>query len=132
LSVGALEERFWRTLCQSIGLPELIDDQLVVDRQPQLIAALDARFHERDRDDWVAHLGPLPTCVAPVLTPAEVLADEHLGARRLLREDGLAALLAGGDRDDVAARPDIWAELGLDETAVGELAAAGVIDRDER
>jgi alpha-methylacyl-CoA racemase len=132
LSVGALEARFWQTLCRAIGLPELIDDQLVAERQPQLVAALDARFRERDRDDWVAHLGPLPTCVAPVLDPVEVLADEHLRARGLRREDGLAALLAGGDRDDVAARPDIWAELGLDDAVLGELATAGVIERDER
>jgi alpha-methylacyl-CoA racemase len=130
LSVGALEARFWQTLCQAIGMPGLVDDQLVDARQPELIAALAARFRERDRDTWVAQLGPLATCVAPVLTPAEVLADEHLAARGLRRGDALGALLAGGDRAHVVEHLDVWRELGLDAEQVQQLADAGVIEQD--
>jgi alpha-methylacyl-CoA racemase len=130
VSVGALEERFWRTLCHALGLPHLVDGHLVDERQPALVEALAERFRERDRDVWVAQLGPLATCVAPVLTTEEVLADDHLTARGLRRGDTLGALLAGGDRDDVVEHLDVWRELGLDAAHVQELAAAGVIEQD--
>ncbi len=40
--------------------------------QDEIRAAFRAAFAERDRDDWVAELAPLDTCVAPVLAVAEV------------------------------------------------------------
>ncbi len=134
LSVGALEERFWRTLCDTIGRPDLVAGQLDDDRQPALVAELEAVFRTRDRDDWVCLLGPLATCVAPVLSVEEVVADPHLhergriGAPAGVADGELGALLAGSRRDDVAGPVELWKELDIDERDLARLAAAGVIE----
>ncbi len=128
LSVGALEHRFWRALCIAIGLPQLVDDHEIDERQPALIAALDAKFRERDRDEWVHALATLDTCVAPVLTVAEVVHDPHLEQRGLLRDHHLMSLLAGSNRDEVVVSLDVLGELGLSEDEHARLAEAGVLD----
>ena len=132
LSVGALEHRFWATLCEAVGLPELIDDHERDDRQVAVVELLEAKFLERDRDDWVALLAPHDACVAPVLSVDEVIHDEHLRARGLISGTGLGSLLAGSDRDDVAAVPDVLRELGVREEEREHLLALGVIERSDR
>jgi alpha-methylacyl-CoA racemase len=107
LSVAALEPRFWRNLCESLDVPDLIGCQHDEDRQPEVKARLAAVFVTRDRDDWVARLGPADTCVAPVHTLDEVAQDPHLRARGLFsevavapdrRHERLSPLLAGAER----------------------------------
>ena len=132
MSVGALEHRFWATLCEAVGLPELIDDHERDDRQVAVVELLEAKFLERDRDDWVALLAPHDACVAPVLSVDEVIHDEHLRARGLISGTGLGSLLAGSDRDDVAAVPDVLRELGVREEEREHLLALGVIERSDR
>jgi alpha-methylacyl-CoA racemase len=49
--------------------------------QDQIRAELRAVFLTRDLDDWIAELSPADTCVAPVLTVPEIVADEQFLAR---------------------------------------------------
>ena len=128
LSVAALEHRFWATLCQAIGLPDLVDDHERDERQPAVVAALAATFLERDRDDWVEHLGPLDTCVAPVLSIDEVVHDEHLRVRGIVSATSLGSVLAGSNRDDVVQQLDVFAELSLDDAERARLSALGIIE----
>ena len=51
---------------------------------PLTINALAAVFATRPRDHWVDLLGPADTCVAPVNTVAEAVADPHTEARGLV------------------------------------------------
>lgn len=81
LAVGAIEGRFFANLCRALGCEEWIHHQYDDDRQEDIRAALRTAFARRDRDDWVAELGPKDTCVAPALSIAEVTADRHFGAR---------------------------------------------------
>jgi alpha-methylacyl-CoA racemase len=85
--VGALELKFWQTLCEALGRPEWATRHWSVGQAiggadaARLSAELAACFRERTRDEWTALLEPLDCCVAPVLTPAEAAAHP-LFARR--------------------------------------------------
>jgi alpha-methylacyl-CoA racemase len=87
IAVGALEHKFWRTLCDALGRPEwaarhwTLGQAIGGDDAAQLSAHLAAIIRERTRDEWVTLLEPLDCCVAPVLTPAEA-AQHPLFQRR--------------------------------------------------
>jgi crotonobetainyl-CoA:carnitine CoA-transferase CaiB-like acyl-CoA transferase len=77
VAVGALELKFWQTLCEALGRPDWATRHWSLGQAiggtdaAELSAQLAARFRERTRDEWMTLLGPLDCCVAPVLTPAE-------------------------------------------------------------
>ena len=80
IAVGALELKFWQTLCRALGRPEWATRHWSLGQAiggadaAELSAQLAACFRERTRDEWIARLEPLDCCVAPVLTPAEAAA----------------------------------------------------------
>ena len=128
LSVAALEHRFWRNLCEAIDLPELVDAHEDVSRQAEAAAELQKRFLTRTRDDWIARLAALDTCVAPVLSIDEVAVDPHVSERGAIRFGATTSMLAGSDREDPAPPIDLAAELDLSPQRLAELAAKGVIE----
>jgi alpha-methylacyl-CoA racemase len=81
LTVAAIEPRFWANLCTALGLERWIDHQYDDAVQDQVRADIEAVFRTRDRDAWVAELAPADTCVAPVLSVPELVADEQFIAR---------------------------------------------------
>jgi alpha-methylacyl-CoA racemase len=100
LTVGALEPKFFRRLCELLDRPELADRQYDAD-QTALAADLAAVFATRTLAGWLAHFGDDDVCVGPVWTreeaagefgsreaPAEVPLGAHTDAWR--RELGLA------------------------------------------
>lgn len=82
LTVAAIEARFWGNLCRALGLDKWIEHQTDDAVQDEIRHDLAAAFRSRDRDAWVAELGPADTCVAPVLDIPEVVANEQFAARR--------------------------------------------------
>jgi len=86
VAVAAIEPQFWRNLCLLMGLDHLSELQLDDERQSEIATALAAAFRTRTRDEWVAQLGPADTCVAPVNTVAEAVADEQYAARGAVAE----------------------------------------------
>jgi len=81
LSVAAIEARFWSNLCRALGLERWADHQTDDDVQDEIRADLRAAFATRDRDAWIDELGPADTCVAPVLSVAELVDDPQFNAR---------------------------------------------------
>jgi crotonobetainyl-CoA:carnitine CoA-transferase CaiB-like acyl-CoA transferase len=82
LAVGALEDKFWRTVCTTIGRPDLVAGHLAVgDEGARVRAELDAVFAARTLADWVARFGGVDACVTPVATLDEALRDEQFAAR---------------------------------------------------
>ena len=70
-------------------------------------AAFQAKFLTRTRDEWTGLLAAENTCVAPVLAIPEVVANDHLRARKTFTTahhpdkgdfEQLSAVLAGGER----------------------------------
>jgi alpha-methylacyl-CoA racemase len=81
LAVGAIEARFFDNLCRALGVEARASQQYNDDFQDEIRAAFAAAFSTRTRDAWVQELAAADTCVAPVLSIAEVAADPHLRAR---------------------------------------------------
>lgn len=79
---GAYEEKFWRTLCEVLDLPEWIDRQWV--DGPEEAAqrqAIAAAFKSRPFADWIEIFSKNEACVTPVYTTREALESEHARAR---------------------------------------------------
>jgi len=91
LAVGALETKFWRTLCESLGRPDLIPLQLAMGAEGARVReTLAAIFSLQTRDAWSRHFASVDCCVTPVLTFTEALADPQFAARAMVieRADG--------------------------------------------
>ena len=141
LAVGALEPRFWRTLCERLGLDDLVDAHMDPARQDEIATRLRDAFGARSRDEWVAELADLETCVGPVNDAGEALSDPQLRHRGAVAEVGGTAVGPGGairvgDDGGPAARPapglgehteEVLGEVGLDGPEIERLRAAGAL-----
>lgn len=73
LAVGALEPKFWETLCHSVGLPQMAGRQWDEgESQREVTEAFERVFATRDSAEWVFTLAGKEVCVDPVLDPCEV------------------------------------------------------------
>jgi crotonobetainyl-CoA:carnitine CoA-transferase CaiB-like acyl-CoA transferase len=80
VTVGALEPKFFRRLCELVGRPELADRQYEED-QEGLAAELAAIFAGRTLSEWLEHFGDEDVCVGPVWTRAEAAGVFGLGTQ---------------------------------------------------
>ncbi len=83
LTVGALEPKFWQSLCERLDRPDLIAHQVptdAADRQ-RTIDELAAIFHTRPLREWLELLAGDDMCVGPVNTLREALDDAQIQAR---------------------------------------------------
>lgn len=79
LTVGAFEPWFWANLCRLVGIDEFAERQHPdSDEEAQAqIQKLREVFLTKDRDEWIERLMFEETCVTPVLSLDEVLADRN-------------------------------------------------------
>ena len=81
LAVGALELKFWRSLCETLGRPEWagrhwsLGQQVGGDDAMALRAELQALLQTQPMVHWAMLFEPADCCVTPVLRPEE--AAEH-------------------------------------------------------
>jgi alpha-methylacyl-CoA racemase len=145
LAVGAIEPAFYANLCTALGCEQWIAHQTDDARQNEIRAAFRAAFATRDRDDWVAQLGPANTCVAPVYAVAELVNDPHFRDRHVFVEAThdahgkfrqLGPVLAGADRTpttsavrDPAATDtdDLLRAAGVSEQEIAHMRRQGVV-----
>ena len=142
MAVGALEEKFWHLLCDTLGRADLKPGHLAEGVEGARVRAeLAAIFCSRSQRDWVAIFDAVDCCVTPVLRLEESLEDAQLQARGMVVEVGgvrqfgpavrmtampsaaarAAPTQAGADTDA------ILASAGVDAATIGRLRAAGVI-----
>jgi crotonobetainyl-CoA:carnitine CoA-transferase CaiB-like acyl-CoA transferase len=74
LTVGALEPKFFRRLCELLDRSELAERQYDAD-QEALAAELAGELARRTLADWLAHFGDEDVCVGPVWTREEAAAE---------------------------------------------------------
>ena len=85
VTVGALEPQFWLILCQTIGLPELIDEQFgPPETQARVMARLQEVFGARTRDEWMTVFDGVEACVGPVNDLDEAFADPQIRHREMV------------------------------------------------
>jgi alpha-methylacyl-CoA racemase len=70
LTVGALEPKFFRRLCELLRRPELAERQFAED-QAALAAELAVTFSSRPLDEWLAQFTDEDVCVGPVSSRLE-------------------------------------------------------------
>src|SRR6266699_708331 len=94
MAVGALERKFWETLCDILGCPELKEKHIVYGEEARPVRErLAAIFASRAQREWAELFARADCCVSPILTLDEALANEQLRARGMsVVEDGLRQL----------------------------------------
>lgn len=83
VTLAALEYKFWQTFCTQIGHLELLPLHLPMGsgEREQTMETLRAIFKTKTRDEWLAALADIDTCVGPVYSIDEALHDPHAQAR---------------------------------------------------
>jgi alpha-methylacyl-CoA racemase len=75
LTVAALEEKFFRRLCELLGRPELADRQFDPEAQVELADVLAASFRDRPLAEWLELFDGEDVAVGPVATLDEAAAE---------------------------------------------------------
>jgi crotonobetainyl-CoA:carnitine CoA-transferase CaiB-like acyl-CoA transferase len=154
LSIAIGSEKLWSTFCRVIERPDLethpdfATNPKRVENRPALDAILAEVFHQRSAADWIAGLHAAGVPCSPVRNFAEVAADAQTALRNMFpvietpaagpqRVTGPAVKLSATPASVGAAAPELGEHtasvlgelLGLDPSAIEELADAGIILR---
>ena len=88
MSVGSLEPKFWRALCNTLNRDDLYEPGMSTNPKDQSFVqdALRREFAAATRDDWTAMFVEVDACVEPVLTASEALQHPQAAARGMLVE----------------------------------------------
>ena len=92
VSVGALEDKFYRSFLDVMGLAgdPVFDVQYDRSMWPRQARRLETRFREHERDEWARRFAGKEACVEPVLNLAEARTWPANRARGVfVEEDGL-------------------------------------------
>jgi alpha-methylacyl-CoA racemase len=94
MAVGALERKFWETLCDILGCPELKGKHIVYGEEARPVKErLAAAFASRTQYEWSEVFARADCCVSPILTVDEALENEQLRARGMaIVKEGLTQL----------------------------------------
>lgn len=84
LSIGAVENRFWKNLCDHFGVPEFVPLQYDDHRRREIIAFFRQRFKTRSLDEWTEVLEPLDVCFGRVQSFDEIFDDPLFIQRRMV------------------------------------------------
>ena len=119
-SVGALEPKFWNSLCQALERPDLIELQYSEDLSVQ--AELEKIFRTRTRDQWQEKLATLDACCEPVLDLDEVASHPQIAARRIFERGKLGRVPQLGEHTE-----EVLKEIGFDQARIEFLKGHGLI-----
>lgn len=91
ISLGSLEDKFWRNLFKAIGREDLgkIDESfrtMKFDKLDTVTEELRKIFLTKNRDEWVKMLWEHDVCVGPVYTFEETFNDPQVKARKMVTE----------------------------------------------
>ncbi len=142
VTLAALEPKFWRTFCEAVDRPDLLESHLNTD--PAVTEALEdeltSLFAERTREEWIECFAGTDAMVDPVFDPAEAIAQDRV-QRRIITDDrapprvGFPAVTERPETDErVPARgadtAGVLTELGYDREAIDRMAENGVVECD--
>ncbi|WSR88769.1 CoA transferase [Streptomyces erythrochromogenes] len=88
MAVGALEQQFYDTFTELLGIGDRTPARKDVARWGELREAVAARFRTRTREEWTAVFEGTDACVAPVLSLREAPGHPHLAARGTFTDFG--------------------------------------------
>ena len=86
LSIGAVEYRFWKNLCEVLEVPEYAALQYDDQRRREVLEFMRMTFKKKALDEWEAILGDLDVCWGRVQSLSEVLDDPLFREREMVVE----------------------------------------------
>jgi crotonobetainyl-CoA:carnitine CoA-transferase CaiB-like acyl-CoA transferase len=84
LALGAVENRFWRGLCEHLHRPDYIPLQYDEGRREEIIGFLRRTFLAKTLAAWESDLAHLDICCSAVKTMEEVLTDQLFKEREMV------------------------------------------------
>jgi crotonobetainyl-CoA:carnitine CoA-transferase CaiB-like acyl-CoA transferase len=84
ISIGALENRFWRNLCDHLGVSEYGALQYDEKHRDEIIGFMRRPFKKKTLDQWATELAGLDVCWGPIQTLNEVLEDPFFRERKMV------------------------------------------------
>jgi crotonobetainyl-CoA:carnitine CoA-transferase CaiB-like acyl-CoA transferase len=141
LAVGALEEKFWRLLCATLGRDDLAPLGLATGAEGTRVRReLQTVLGARTLAEWTRVFRDVDCCVTPILTLDEALRDEHFVARGMVtRGEGMTSIGPAFRVEDLprgtsAPSPahgehsrEVLASAGVPVEDIEALVAAGVV-----
>ena len=73
LAVGAVESKFWKAICERLGLEPYAGLQYDDNRRDEIIAAFRDTFRQKTLAQWEAELADLDLCVSGIQTADEAI-----------------------------------------------------------
>jgi crotonobetainyl-CoA:carnitine CoA-transferase CaiB-like acyl-CoA transferase len=85
ISIGALEQKFWKNLCIKLERPDLIDHQFDEgEKRVEILSFLKDTFLSRTRAEWIDQFKDADICFSPVHDLKEVFSDPHARSREMV------------------------------------------------
>jgi crotonobetainyl-CoA:carnitine CoA-transferase CaiB-like acyl-CoA transferase len=75
LSIGAVENRFWKQLCDTLDVPEYARLQYDDQRRQEILQYMRKTFKQKNLDEWNALLADQDICWGKIQPTKEVLED---------------------------------------------------------
>jgi crotonobetainyl-CoA:carnitine CoA-transferase CaiB-like acyl-CoA transferase len=75
LSIGAVENRFWKQLCDTLGIPEYAPLQYDDQHREEILQYMRKTFKQKTLEEWDAILTDLDICWGNIQSTKEVLED---------------------------------------------------------
>jgi len=145
LSIGAVENRFWKRLCDHLDVAEYGTLQYDDSRRREILEFMRSTFKKKTLDEWNTELADLEICWGRVQTFSEVLDDPLFREREMILElqgkagekqtaIGVPVKLSDTPGSVRSVAPDfgentpaVLKELGYSEKEIKEFAEAEVI-----
>ncbi|MGD9358410.1 MAG: CaiB/BaiF CoA-transferase family protein [Desulfobacterales bacterium] len=145
LSIGAVEKRFWRQLCDLLGVPDYAELQYDDQHRIEIIDFMRQAFKQKTLNEWNLVFGDKDICWGRVQSLSEVLEDPLFRQREMVVEikgnDGKTSKALGvpvklSDTPGAVRKPpvdfgestsDILQELGYTPNEIKKFAEEGVV-----
>ena len=86
ISVGSVENRFWKKLCEFLEVPEYTQLQYDESRRQEIIDFMKTSFLKKTFAQWKKDLAGIDSCCEPIQNLAEVLKDPLFREREMIVE----------------------------------------------
>ena len=88
VAIGAVEQKFWKKLCEVIDCGHFVELQYKESAQSEIKSTLEKIFKTKSMAEWELIFDTLDSCCSGVATLEEVLEDEHFKQRGMILDSG--------------------------------------------